>query len=27
MTRFAAEASWGRALPRALAAIASSLRG
>jgi hypothetical protein len=27
MTRFAAEASWGRALPRVVAAIASSLRG
>jgi hypothetical protein len=27
MTRFAAEASWTRALPRVLAAIASSLRG
>jgi aldehyde dehydrogenase (NAD(P)+) len=27
MTRFAAEASWGRAVPRVLAAIASSLRG
>ena len=27
MTRFAAEVSWGRAVPRVLAAIASSLRG
>jgi len=27
MTRFAAEPSWGRALPRVVAAIASSLRG
>jgi hypothetical protein len=27
MTRFAAEASWARATPRLLAAIASSLRG
>jgi hypothetical protein len=27
MTRFAAAASWSRALPRVAAAIASSLRG